>query len=189
MVCMRVFFVNACMYSDKSVMRKALSALVGRCVRADALMDPCCLLCDETSAERFSDYLVALSLLETKEEPLLKLTFCQVGGEAVSGGTTSPPFDWFSHTPLGMNWHSTYFFFSGRTLLLNYFGLCSVRFKKTCHHFNGCFEQKETLTACGWSTVWKWDYTSSERHGRFMFSGSSGTALFDSYLIDHCGAE
>lgn len=95
-----VFFVRACMHSNISVIARAYSALVCVyvCVFAVALCHPCCVLFDETSAERFSGHLVAVFLGETKERQLPKLALCQVGGEDMSGGITSPPFTLLTHT-------------------------------------------------------------------------------------------
>lgn len=145
-------------------MAEALCALIGcvcvcvyRCSNVSML---CYVLCDETSADRFGGHLVALFLWETKEQPLPKLALCQGGREAVSGGTTSPPFDWLSHTLLGISWHPTSL--SGWKLLLSCFGLCCVSFEVMCCHFSGSAQQQETLTACGWSTVWKLDESSTE---------------------------
>lgn len=125
------------------------------CVFAVALCHPCCVLFDETSAERFSGHLVAVFLRETKERQLPKLALCQVGGEDMSGGITIPSLRLaytHTHTPLGMNRHATSL--SDGKLLLNRLGLCNVTFKRMCHHFDGCFEQEDASTACAWSTVY-----------------------------------
>lgn len=89
---------------------------------------------------------MALFLRETKEQPLPKLAFCQVGGGDVSGGTTSPP------PPTGFHTHTAGYEVTRYRLIRQEAlsqPLCSVRFEKTCHVLNGCCDQEEAPAARG----------------------------------------